>query len=121
VSGFTPGPWMAAASPSSVVGWPVVRQGVGRSICSISYLPKDAAPEVYAESEANARLIAAAPDMFEALEIIWREWSLRCDPNADFPDWPDDAMAVMNDAFKNGFPEKARAAIAKARGEQVSA
>jgi hypothetical protein len=60
----------------------------------------------------------AADELYEALEVIWREWSLRCDPNADFPEWPDDAMAVMNDAFKNDFPAKAKSALRKARGEQ---
>jgi hypothetical protein len=65
---FTPGPWMMAAIPSSVVGWPIVKQGVGRSICSISYLPRDADADVYAESEANGRLITAAPDLLAACE-----------------------------------------------------
>jgi hypothetical protein len=90
---------MAAVSPSSVVGWPVVRQGVGRSICSISYLPKDAAPEVYAESEANARLIAAAPELYEALQLMEMRFGHVRVPQV----------------------EAARAALAKARGEQVPA
>ena len=34
VAGHTPGPWMAAAKPSSVVGWPVV----GRMEALISWL-----------------------------------------------------------------------------------
>lgn len=82
----TAGPWMAAASGSSVVGWPVVGP-MGRSICSVSWLPKKAYPDVsvvgYAafnsECEANARLIAAAPDLLAALKrqqaniSRWRE------------------------------------------------
>jgi hypothetical protein len=71
----TPGPWMAAAKPSSVVGWPIVAQS-GRSICSLTYVqhskidppvPGDRA--VNAESRANAYLIAAAPDLLEALKV----------------------------------------------------
>jgi hypothetical protein len=93
-AGFTPGPWMMAAIPSSVVGWPVVQQGVGRSICSISYLPREANPEVYAQSEANARLIAAAPDLYEALVALVEER----EPIG--PQW-----------------RKAKEALAKARGD----
>jgi hypothetical protein len=59
----------------------------------------------------EATLQAQLERVREALEIIWREWAIRCDPNGDFPDWPDDAMAVMNDAWKNGFAEKARQAL----------
>lgn len=70
----TPGPWMAAAGPSSIVGWPVVGQ-MGRSICNLSWLgkkPDYASDEVFAvyraEVEANGKLIAAAPDMLDALD-----------------------------------------------------
>lgn len=64
---FTAGPWMAAAGPTSVVGWPVVGP-MGRSICNVSWMPKKAYPDVSdadygafnAECEANARLIAEA-------------------------------------------------------------
>lgn len=72
----TPGPWMVAARPSSIVGWPVVAQGLGRSICSLSWLgkkPDDVTDEQFAayraEVEANGRLIAAAPDLLEALKL----------------------------------------------------
>jgi len=60
----TPGPWTAAASPSSIVGWPIVAQS-GRTIASlnhISHSPID--PSVpgdrafNAESKANGRYIA---------------------------------------------------------------
>lgn len=56
----TPGPWMAAAKPSSIVGWPVVApRAMGRSICNVT---------VHDEAQGNARLIAAAPDMLAALK-----------------------------------------------------
>lgn len=71
---------MAAASPSSVVGWPVVGP-MGRSICNVSWMPKNAYPDVSdadyaafnAECGANARLIAAAPDLLAALKLIANE------------------------------------------------
>lgn len=60
LDGATPGPWMAAAKPSSVVGWPIV-SNTGNSIASAAaYHPSD--PEDYkASRHANADLIAAAP------------------------------------------------------------
>jgi hypothetical protein len=60
----TPGPWIAAAGPSSIVGWPVVGPR-GRAITTVHYLRGDT-PEgkrVNAEAGANACLIAAAPDL----------------------------------------------------------
>lgn len=62
-SGHTKGPWMAAARPSSVVGWPVVAPAdMGRSVCNVTV--------GHDQSEANARLIAAAPELLEALKIV---------------------------------------------------
>ena len=61
--------------------------------------------ELTGEDRANARLIAAAPDLLEALEKVM-EWIKNWDPEFSFdPDWVFDA-------------EKACAAIAKATGEQ---
>lgn len=74
----TAGPWMAAASPSSIVGWPVIAAG-GRLICTIATPPnnlerigKEAAgyKAFLDECGANARLIAAAPDMLAALKAM---------------------------------------------------
>lgn len=73
-SKHTSGPWMAASAPSSVVGWPVVGP-MGRSICNVSWMPRKVYPDISdadyaafnAECEANARLIAAAPELLAAL------------------------------------------------------
>lgn len=123
---FTPGPWMAAASPSSVVGWPVVRQGVGRAICGVSYLPKEANAEVYAESEANAHLIAAAPDGYVAADAL-DDWAVAkgmttdsycefCDQHAP-KDTPGNIIGPVE--HESDCPlALARAFLAKARGEQ---
>jgi hypothetical protein len=61
------------------------------------YGPNDAP-----EAEANARLIAAAPDLLEALELMLENL---------------DAMYVVSPA--SSAHKKARAAIAKATGEKV--
>lgn len=50
---------MAAAKPSSVVGWPVVTP-TGRMICDVARND---------EGESNAKLIAAAPQMLETLRL----------------------------------------------------
>lgn len=57
---WTPRPWLAAASRSSIVGRPVVGPQ-GKVIANV-YAQDD--------EEANAALIAAAPDLYEALERL---------------------------------------------------
>jgi hypothetical protein len=67
----TPGPWLAAAKPSSVVGLPVVATTNGRSIASVTFFRLgDEFAAHDRESRANARLIALAPDMYEALKLL---------------------------------------------------
>lgn len=90
MAAHTPGPWLAAASASSVVGWPIVQPGTGRLICNINYVQRTAIdPNVAgdrafnAESKANSRLIAAAPELLDALQQVMTEWregyGLRCE------------------------------------------
>ena len=71
----TPGGWIAATGPSSIVGWPVVSRQ-GRSICRMTWVeravPAGEAEETKAETRANAAFIAAAhndmPALLDALE-----------------------------------------------------
>jgi hypothetical protein len=101
---YTPGPWMAAAGPSSVVGWPVVASPDGRSICNLSWQPKpsnvdeDTYVAFYTEVQANSHLIEAAPDMLEALR-----------PFAD-------ARANSGSSLTVAHFDRAAAALAKAEG-----
>lgn len=63
------------------------------------------------DAEANARLIAAAPDLLQALEALDRhiDFTVACgDGGADFD--------ITDTSGLNGAFELARAAIAKARG-----
>lgn len=62
-----------------------------------------------AQADANVRLIAAAPELLEALEAVVAEW------DALYPFFPTEAK--IEDAEFSGF-QMARAAIAKARGAQ---
>lgn len=63
------------------------------------------------EKGANARLIAAAPDLLEALRGI----SERCGPYNDNGGWPDELPHERQ--ILNTIGETARAAIAKAEGK----
>lgn len=108
---WTPGPWMAAAKPSSIVGWPVVQTRIGRMICDVNYVQHNQIdPAVTGdrafntESGANARLIAAAPDLYEALAAY----------HDHFGGLEDNSM-LHEDARR--CSQLARAALAKARGE----
>lgn len=71
----TPGPWVAAASPSSIVGWPIIGPG-GRAVASVHCRRGDTAEgqQINAEAGANARLIAAAPDLLEACKAMLEEY-----------------------------------------------
>jgi hypothetical protein len=59
MSEHTPGPWTIDAPLPSDRRWLI--RGVGRSAALATVLT----------SEADARLIAAAPEMYEALQAVW--------------------------------------------------
>lgn len=67
-----PGPWMTVRSPASRHAWLIYKthdgsNGVGTAIATTGrWTPSD----FEEESEANARLIAAAPTMYEALQAV---------------------------------------------------
>lgn len=80
MTNHTEGPWMAAAAPSSVVGWPIIGPQ-GRVIANVAWTPKPphASDEEYAEfvatCKANANLIAASNDLLLAAERALRVFS----------------------------------------------
>lgn len=107
MSKHTPGPWEAN-------GYHIRQRVTGtRSIAEVAYTgPHHTPPHEYPKScrlvdEANARLIAAAPDLLEALK--------KCAAVIGAPQeghWATDDE--VNDAY-----DSAVAAIAKAKGEQL--
>lgn len=79
-SAHTPGPWRVWNNG----------KGYYLSICASAHrnlatvMQRDNRPESFDERTANARLIAAAPDLLEALKTI-DQWSQ--DSGKDFPYW----------------------------------
>lgn len=63
MTGHTPGPWAVSRLVGGEIG--IYREGDGRRDLARVHLA-----DTDAECEANARLIAAAPDMLRALERI---------------------------------------------------
>ena len=96
----TPGPWAVDSDGS---GWYIeATPERGHSLAFIASPEFQEEPDTSAsEAEANARLIAAAPDLLEALQ-----WLVDILPDPD----------LDNDELQRTWTRRARAAIAKATG-----
>jgi hypothetical protein len=110
MSGHTPGPWVASVQRSregSDLGW-IVQHKNGR-ICwpSLAYSEPNAEADASDPArEANARLIAAAPDMYEALKEALQLFDL---------------VTALDDQGSNALGQAEiaiRAALAKAEGRE---
>ena len=93
MSKHTPGPWFAVADK----GQTIIRTSRSSAAFSPLAIVKGDKRDTLKDQEANARLIAAAPDLLDALSEIIN----------------DGGKFVMT----NETHRKARAAIAKARGD----
>ena len=127
----TPGPW-AVQEPMDHELW-IVEDGKEayewRVIAGLPW-PSEKGDIARKQVEANARLIAASPDMLEALEQIDGE-APATEPSAkrtvgfdNISDDPDPLNEVVDEAFQEGVvrgmwlaAQFARAALAKARGQ----
>ena len=92
----TPGPWEATTTPA---GKGKVVDRIGASICNTT-------AGAYKTQTANARLIAAAPDLLEALEELHDRVAGECGCSL----YRDESDADFN------LDQRIRAAIAKAKG-----
>lgn len=117
----TPGPWVADADDDNDIGEFTIRTVDGDYIADIRNPYCDYHTQVvYALSddcrlEADARLIAAAPELLEALRAIDDFWTER------IPDGPDHTKDAIGRPRKMSDPTVAvwrtiRSAIAKAEG-----
>lgn len=73
------------------------------------------------ETEANARLIAASPDLYEALKNLTAQCveDFGDGRGGDLPDWPDEeTVCDSKTALTFGDIRRAQAALAKAEGRE---
>ena len=104
---WTPGPWQVSGVRSafpSKAAKPIWVGPDGRSIAAVMF--SDLTPAEFVASNADARLIAAAPDLYEALVSMLTA--------------ADAYGREVSDAERKHFSDawaKARAALAKARGK----
>jgi len=97
MSGHTPGPWVVDAGKPLMV---LAENG------GFAVLISEAGRKVTTTDKANARLIAAAPDLLEALREMLAAGKFCIDTN-------DDALAMLRFGKAN---DAANAAISKAQG-----
>jgi hypothetical protein len=91
---YTPGPWMATPSCAKPGKWGIYGNDTGSTVQLVGHV------EGTEQAEANVRLIAAAPDLLEALTFLVQA--------AD----TEPGMAIYK-----AHIDKARAAIARAEGQ----
>ena len=102
MSKHTPGPWVVVGSRTKYVE----ARLVGSLMQEVAACGPTLADEGYGQQqEANARLIAAAPDLLEALRGMFAMWRSVCRAQGWEPEHLAEAV-------------RAQAAIAKATGEQ---
>lgn len=110
----TAGPW-AYGWETQDQHWAIVTDAAGGIVANVN---TETGPDAHSApamrqmpGEANARLIAAAPDLLAALEEAVKALS-RC---YDVCDWPADGRTIQDDAIRAG-----KAAISKAKAEGSS-
>lgn len=102
MSKHTPGPWVVSTQDSEKIDrrFLIKEQGFGGNLAAVFDVARH-------EAEANARLIAAAPEMLEALKAIR---AVTCDPDGN-------VSIDGSDADREEIA-KALAVIAKAGGAE---
>lgn len=99
----TPGPWYRDGYTDDVVGSAIIRDATGFQVALTRHWGIN-------ETEANARLIAAAPDLLEACRALVAYLSPLCE---EFLDGSDEHAEAYNAC------QAAHEAIAKATGENL--
>jgi hypothetical protein len=126
MSGHTPGPWRVTDDAPTIIQCDYRSIGSSGGALIASAMGNDSSGFYVSESEslANARLIAAAPELLEALKAVLpyvvSETLEHCDGNKCREQWcigcsgEDEATAAVDKARAASF--NAYAAIAKATG-----
>lgn len=97
---FTPGPWSVTGDNSYIFSWKSLdKGGMPRPICGPAIIPSE-----HEENVANAHLISAAPELYEALEKIVQDVQQTS------------TGGITGPGYWEALDE-AREALAKARGE----
>ena len=101
----TPGPWRIKSDPMHFDTLTTVEGGaIGvRKPFGVQMIVQVGGDSDFQEAEANARLIAAAPDLLAALKVMLRDYT---------------AVHDIGDVEMQPAIYQARAAIAKVEGEQ---
>jgi hypothetical protein len=105
---YTPGPWRLDSGCESAPGYIGISSPDGpRRHYGLAQVVVEIECEAYPEGEANASLVAAAPELLEALRgcLAYRNWQLA--KGGEVPD-------ELRDVWKN-----AETALAKARGGEI--
>ena len=100
---FTPGPWMVLPSVQDGQFCILTEHGPRKDIACTYGFPAD-------PREANARLIAAAPELLEALQRLMRHFPP--DSDLEVAGWLPREIEAACDAY-----DAARAAVARALGQ----
>jgi hypothetical protein len=100
----TNGPWSANLNGLARDKQDAPQWTVGKSCECLVILPNRSTPE---ETEANARLIAAAPDLLAALQAVLSTYRTFRNVPQDLQEW----TCIDDEAFEQGL-----SAIAKAKG-----
>ena len=106
MSKHTPGPWFAQAGYLTIYN---LSDGNVGTTCGIAKVLRDQPGDD--QAEANARLIAAAPELLDALTRMLKQFPADSDLYA--AGWDGSAINEACDAY-----DAARAAVRKATGEE---
>lgn len=111
----TPGPWNVGSLPPA--GWRYICDSKGETLAAVAEWDEDGTLHLeFPNAKANARLIAAAPDLLAALKETTDAAEIACRMLKRHGFSEEFIRAGHAAGIADNFGERARAAIAKAEG-----